>query len=103
MSQPNEMIARMSRDPRLDAFNAKNKEYLFKEYLWKILHEAEMGVLKDTLARVKEQDITLAKDARAVSLPNDLVILANVRYKDSSSDALAEGLPVKIVPEEDLL
>jgi len=103
MSQPNEFIARMSRDPRLDAFNAKNKQHLFKEYLWKIIHEAEMEVLKDTLARVKEQDINLAKDARAVNLPNDLLILDNVRYKDTSSDPLAEGLPVKIVPQEDLL
>jgi len=103
MSQPNELISRMSRDPRLDAFNAKNKQHLFKEFLWKLMHEAEMDVLKDTLARVKEQDITLAKDARAVNLPNDLIILTNVRYKDSSSDALAEGLPVKIVPEENLL
>jgi len=103
MAQPDEMIARMSRDPRLDAFNAKNKQHLFKEFLWKIQHEAEMEVLKDTKARVKEQDISLAKDARAVNLPNDLLILTNVRYKDSGSDALAEGLPVKIIPEEDLL
>lgn len=88
---------------RLDAFNAKHKSLLFKEYNWKILHEAEMEVLKDTLARVKEQDITLAKDARAVSLPNDFLIPVTIRYKDNSSDALAEGLMVKVVPEEDLL
>ena len=62
-----------------------------------------MDVLKDTRARVKEQDITLDKDARAVNLPNDLLILENVRYKDSSSDALAEGFEVEIVPQEDLL
>ena len=103
MSQPNEFIGRMSRDQRLDAFNSKNKQALFKEFLWKVIHEAEMDVLKDTLAKVKEQDISLAKDARAVSLPNDLLILANARYKDSSSDVLAEGHQIKIVPEEDLL
>jgi len=103
MSQPNELVSRMSRDPRLDAFNAKNKQHLFKEFLWKIIHEAEMEVLKDTMARVEEQDITLAKDARAVNLPNDFLIPNTIRYKDTSSDALAEGLNVKIVPEEDLL
>lgn len=103
MAAPNELISRMSRDPRLDAFNAKNKSLLFKEFLWKIIHEAEMDVLKDTLARVKEQDITLDKNARAVNLPNDFLIPVSVRYKDSSSDVLAEGLQVTIVPEENLL
>lgn len=103
MAQPDEFIARMSRDRRLDAFNAKNKQHLFKEFLWKIIHEAEMEVLKDTKARVKEQDITLAKDARAVNLPNDFLIPDIIRYKDSSSDALAEGIVVRIVPQEDLL
>lgn len=103
MASPAELIARMSRDRRLDAFNAKNKQHLFKEYLWKVLHEAEMEALKDTEARVKEQDITLAADARAISAPNDMMILCDIRYKDSASDALAEGFKVKIVDQKELL
>lgn len=101
--QPSEIIARMSRDPRLDAFRAENKEHLFKEYLWKILHEAELIVSKDLKIPVAEQDITLSSATRAVNLPDDFLSMVEARYKISTADALLEGNIIDIVASSDLL
>jgi len=100
--QANELIARMSTDPRLDAFLAENREKLFKEFLWRLIHEAEMDTLKDLKCRIKEQDITLVQNTRAINLPNDYLLLDSARYKTSSDDVLLEGLNVEIVDQSEL-
>lgn len=103
MSTPNEFTARMSRDARLNAFNAKHKHKIFKEFLWDILDRAQLAVSRDLKTPIKEQDISVAADDRAVNLPDDFLIGKSFRYKDSNSDAEAEGFPITIVDEMDLL
>ena len=103
MAQPDELIARLSRDKRLDAFNKENLEHLFPEFLWSLIEAAEKEVLVDTRARLKEQQLTLAKDTRAVNAPDDMIVIHDLRYRTSSDDALVEGIPIEIVPETDLL
>ena len=100
--QPSEMIARMSRDKKLDAFHADNKAHLFKEFLWTILHEAELDLLKDLKSRLKEQDVILAKDTRATNAPNDFLSPKEIRYKTSDDDVLFEGYSCIVVNSEDL-
>ena len=101
---PNEFIGRMSRDPRLDAFNAKNKQHLFREFLWALMDEAHEDVMKDLKTPTTENDITLSKDTRAINLPDDYIqMLQRPRYKDSLSDPLAEGFETHIVNVHDLL
>jgi len=101
--QANELIARMARDRRLDAFRAENLEHLFDEFLWTVIHDAELELVRDLQSLVKEQDVTLASGARAINAPNDLLILTDIRYKDTNADALLEGNKVTIVNQDDLL
>lgn len=92
----------MSRDKRLDAFNADNKQHLFKEFLWTRLHEAELDLLKDLKSRLKENDVILAKNTRATNAPNDFLLMKEIRYKRSDDDVLFEGYPIEVVNSEDL-
>jgi hypothetical protein len=93
----------MSREAKLNAFNAKHAHKLFKEFLWEILDEAQLEVCIDLKTPIEEQSISISADDRAVNLPDDFLIGKSFRYKDSSSDAEAEGFPITIVDEMDLL
>lgn len=102
-TQSNEIIARMSRDPRLDAFNSKNKHHFMDKFLWEILHQAEIDVVKSTRCKIKEMQLTLAKGARAINLPDDFLEIDDLRYRLSSDSAEVEGYIVEVVDKSDLL
>ncbi|MFQ5770049.1 MAG: hypothetical protein ACE5HX_05910 [bacterium] len=104
MPTPQELIARISRDARLEFFNSRFRHKLERDFLWELLHQAEMQVSIDLKTPEREQNITLSKDARAVLLPNDFLFFSQKpRYKEASDDPLSEGIPITIRDAIELL
>ncbi len=100
--QFNQLVARMSRDKRLDAYRSQNLEHLYSEALWPLVREAQRTVLKDTKCRLKEQQFTLTAGDRDANLPDDFLVLEEARYRLSTDDSTVEGSVVQIVDASEL-
>lgn len=94
--QFNEMVARMSRDKRLDGYDSQKLTSLFSETLRPLAREAQRTVLKDLKCRFKEQQISLASGERAVNLPDDFMVMEEARYRLSTDSDNVEGQLIEI-------
>jgi hypothetical protein len=100
---PIQLINRLSNDERVDFFRDEFTDKLTDTYALLMLREAEKQVLIDTQAKITEDNETAVVGEREVTLNTDVLMLTDVRYKEPTDDAKMRGLPIQLVPQENLL
>ncbi len=103
MANVKEFKERMSKDPRLDAFEANDSWKFRDEYLRAIAREAERQVAVDTKVRIQEREYQTVVGERAINLDDDFLVPVSIRWKEDTDDPKLEGWPVTIVSDRELL